>query len=232
MRERMVKSNPASAIRTGQDGTRDIILDDAQAYGRLFQTLDRMETERRIRQPTADAIRVIALTGARRGEVAGLLWRHVDLKAGLVTIPPSSHKTGKKTGKPRVIGLPAAAQAIIARQSQGEPDAFVFAPAHGSGPVNLSKVWLTSRSEAELPEGIGLHGLRHTLASHMAMQGAQASEIMTALGHRSISTSAKYIHWAQEARQAVAEKAASTALAGLAASSGNAEAEIVRIKGK
>ena len=96
-----------------------MILDDAEAYGRLFQTLDRMEAERRIRQPAADAIRVIALTGARRGEIAGMLWQHVDLKAGTVTLPPAAHKTGKKTGKPRIIGLPAAAQALIARQPQG-----------------------------------------------------------------------------------------------------------------
>ena len=50
VRERLVKHNPAADVRTGSDGARDIILDDAQAYGRLFQTLDRMEMERRIRQ--------------------------------------------------------------------------------------------------------------------------------------------------------------------------------------
>ena len=48
----------------------------------------------------------------------------------------------------------------------------------------------------------------------------------------SISTRQKYIHWASEAWQPVAEKAASVALAGLAGSSGNAVAVIARIKGK
>ncbi len=228
-RERMVKANPIADIKTGSDGTRDIILDDAKAYGRLFQTLDRMEVEKRIRQAVADAIRLIALTGARRGEVTGMKWQHVDLKTGLVTLPPAGHKTGRKTGKPRVIGLPSAAQAIVARQPEGEPDDFVFQPAKGDGPVVLSKVWTKVREEAGLPEGIGLHGLRHSLASHMAMQGAQASEIMTALGHRSITTSAKYVHWAQDARQAVAEKAAAVALAGMAGAS--ERADVVPLKG-
>lgn len=41
-----------------------------------------MENEQRIRRPVADAIRVIALTGARRGEIVGLRWSMVDLKAG------------------------------------------------------------------------------------------------------------------------------------------------------
>jgi integrase len=231
VRERIINSNPAATYQTGTDGTREIILDDANAYGRLFKTLDAMEAEKRIRQPVADAIRVIALTGARRGEVAGLRWRHVDLKAGVATLPASAHKTGRKTGKPRIIGLPAAAQALIARQAAGDSDDFVFAPAKGDGPVVLSKVWNKVRVEAKLPEHIGLHGLRHSLASHMAMAGAQASEIMTALGHRDLATSQKYVHWAQEARQAIAEKAASVALAGMAASTGKDAAEVVPLKG-
>jgi integrase len=174
-----------------------------------------MAREKRIRPAVADAIRLIALTGARRGEVAGLERAHVDLKRGLITLPPRAHKTGRKTGKPRVIGLPAAAQAIIARQRAGEPESFVFAPARGERPIALSKVWRTVRTEAALPDGIGLHGLRHSLASHMAMGGAEAAQIMTVLGHAQLSTAQRYVHWAKDARQAFAERAAATALAGL-----------------
>jgi len=80
-----------------------------------------------------------------------------------------------------------------------------------------------------LPKDIGLHGLRHSLASHMAMQGAQASEIMTVMGHRNLATSQKYIHWATDARQQIAEKAAAIALAGMA---GGKAADVVPLKGK
>ena len=232
MAEGMVQTNPAASVKTGADGSRDIILEDADAYARLFQTLDTMETERRIRQPVADAVRVIALTGARRGEVAGMRWCHVDLKAGLVTL--DAHKTAKSTGAARQIGLPAAAAALIARQPEGEPDDYVFAPSRGAGPVQLSKPWRAIREEAGLPDGIGLHGLRHSLASHMAMTGAQASEIMTVLGHRSLATSQKYIPWAADARQAIAEKAAAVALAGMAGGKGGTKdvAEVVEIRGR
>lgn len=61
-----------------------------------------------------------------------------------------------------------------------------------------------------MPEGIGLHGLRHTFASYMAMQGAQAAEIMAALGHKDMSTSQRYVHWASDQRQHLAERAAAT----------------------
>lgn len=230
--EQLATENPAALVKVGSDGQRKTILDDADAYGRLFKALDTMEGEKRIRQPVADAVRLIALTGARRGEVTGMKWKHVDLQRGLVTLPPASHKTGRKTGEDRIIGLPAVAQAIIARQAKGEADDFVFRPAKGDGPVELNKPWHSIRTEAELPPAIGLHGLRHSLASHMAMQGAQASAIMTALGHRNLATSQKYIHWAQEARQAIAESAASVALAGMASSTNKPAAEVVPLKGQ
>ena len=105
-----VKPNPCDGVKTGSSGTREAILEDSDGYQRLFATLDKMETERRIRSPVADAIRLIALTGCRRGEAAGLRWRHVDLKQGRIVLPPQSHKTGRKTGKPREILLPAEAQ--------------------------------------------------------------------------------------------------------------------------
>jgi integrase len=225
------RDNPCRHVKVGSFGMRETILDGASDYARLFQTLDRMEAERRIRQPVADAIRVIALTGCRRGEVAGLRWSYVDLQQGRLVFPSSAHKTGKRTGKDRIVGLPSAAQAIIARQPVGKADGFVFAPARGEGgAITLSPVWAKVRTEAGLPHGLGLHGLRHSLASHMAMGGAQASEIMTALGHRQLSTAQKYIHWAEDARQALAEKAATVALAGLAAAS-KPKAKVLRLKG-
>jgi integrase len=228
--EKLIKSNPCSDLKTGSSGTRDVIIENADAYGRLFRTLQKMEDEKRIRAPVADAIRLIALTGARRGEVAALRWSYVDLKRGVLTLPPTAHKTGHKSGKPKTIGLPSAAQAIIARQPAGAAGAYVFAPSQGSGPLSLSKPWRAVRVEAELPETIGLHGLRHSLASHMAMNGAEAAEIMTALGHRQLSTAQRYVHWARDARQALAERAAAVALAGMAAAAGDKMAEIASLK--
>jgi len=226
--EGLATSNPCSIVKLAADGTRTAILEDADAYGRLFATIDAMERDHRLRGPVADAIRLIALVGARRGEITGLRWEHVDLKRGLVTLP--RHKTSAATGKPRVIGLPAVAQAIISRQVVSEPTDLVFKPARGEGPISLAKPWRAIREMADLPEGIGLHGLRHSLASHLAMNGAQAAEIMTALGHAQLSTAQRYVHWAQDARQALAERAASVALAGMAAAEGKPTAEVAPIK--
>jgi integrase len=223
--------NPCKFVKLDAVGTREAILEDAADYGRLFAMLDRMERERRIRPPAADAIRLIALTGCRRGEAAGLRWRHVE--RGRILLPTREHKSGKRTGKPRIIALPAAAQAIIARQPAGGPDDFVFSPARGEGgAIELTHVWDKVRAEAKLPADVTLHGLRHSTASHMAMAGAEASQIMAALGHSQLSTVQRYIHFAKNAREALGEKAAAVALAGMAVADRKASAEVVKLKGR
>jgi len=215
IKNKFAKSNPAAKMQFGNSGVRDVIMGDAKDYGRLFGTLQKMQDEKRIRNAAADAIRFIALTGARRGEATGLRWLWVDLKSGLITLPPSAHKAGHKTGKPRIIALPAEAQAIIARQPGGEPDDYVFRPSKGTGPLSLGNVWPDVRDEAKLPENLGLHGLRHSIGTHLAMAGASAVELMETLGHKQISTTLRYVHFAEQARSTLAERGAAVAMAGL-----------------
>jgi site-specific recombinase XerD len=93
----------------------------------------------------------------------------------------------------------------------------VFSPAKGDGALALSRVWRVVREEADLHEGIGLHGLRHSVASHLAMGGASAAEIMQSMGHRQLSTVQRYIHFAEDAQSLLAERAAKVAVAGMAA---------------
>jgi hypothetical protein len=61
------------------------------------------------------------------------------------------------------------------------------------------------------------------------MGGAQAPEIMSVMGHRQLSTVQRYIHFAETASQALAERAASVALAGMAA--GFEDSADVKLKG-
>jgi hypothetical protein len=61
------------------------------------------------------------------------------------------------------------------------------------------------------------------------MGGAQAAEIMTAMGHRQLSTVQRYIHFAETSRQALAERAASIAVAGMAVAT-DSPAKVVKLK--
>ena len=215
LKNKLAKANPASAMNCSGSGVRDTVMSNAEDYGRLFATLQKMEDEKRIRSAAADAIRFIALTGARRGEATGLRWQWVDLKSGMITLPPTAHKAGHRTGRPRIIALPAEAQAIIARQPEGEPQDYVFRPAKGTGPLSIGTMWPAVRSEAKLPANLGLHGLRHSIGTHLAMAGASAVELMETLGHRQITTTLRYVHFAERARSTLAERAESVAMAGL-----------------
>lgn len=207
VKERLLTANPALGAEIGKDGTRQLLLTPDQ-YVAMFTALDRLEDEGRVKRRTADAIRVIALTGARRGEVIGLRRDHLSAMGDAIVLPTSRHKTGRITGEERVITLPEVAREIVARQSNGD----VIFPIDTA---EITKAWALVRAAAGLPSDFGLHGLRHSVASHLAMGGAQASEIMQALGHRQMSTSQKYVHWAQDNRQRLAERAASVALAGM-----------------
>lgn len=227
--EAILEDNPAAAVKVAQPGQRDTIMGDSDDYAQLFRTLSKMENEQRIRPAVADAIRLIALTGARRGEIVGLRWQYVDIKSGLIALPPKAHKTGSRTGKPRIIGLPTEAQAIIARQPKGEPDDYVFKPSKGEGSLAIAKPWMAVRKEANLPDSLGLHGLRHSLASHLAMAGASAVELMEAMGHKQVSTTQRYIHFAERARSTLAQRAAAMAVAGMAEADGKKKADVVQM---
>ena len=83
----------------GSDGERKATLETTEQYESMFRAMEKLENEKQINSAHADAIRVIALTGARRGEITGLRWKHLDMKKGIAILP--DHKTKKKTGEPQ-----------------------------------------------------------------------------------------------------------------------------------
>jgi integrase len=98
------------------------------------------------------------------------------------------------------------------------PDDLVIRSAKDGARIELKRVWGRVRTLAGLPAGLTLHGLRHSIASHLAMGGATGPEIMAAMNHANIATSQRYIHFARDRKNALAERAASVATGGLAAS--------------
>jgi integrase/recombinase XerC len=56
-----------------------------------------------------------------------------------------------------------------------------------------------------VPRGAQLHALRHTFATRLAEDGANASEIMRLLGHASLVTSQSYIEVTAEQQRAAVQ---------------------------
>ncbi len=216
--EGLLKEHPANGFKLPPQAHREAFLDDPAHYVRLFAALAQLEEERRIRPAVADAFRMMALTGARPAEITRCQWKHIDLRASAIVLPPDKHKAGKATGRNRIIPLTEDGLAIVTRQPPGTPDDYVFRPSKGDGPLSYATIWREKvRPAADFPEGIVPYSLRHSVASWMALDGAQAAQLMAALGHSQMSTTQKYIHFAGAARAELAERAAAPAAAGLRA---------------
>ncbi len=148
-----VDANPARGIRRNRRTplTRFLSREEIQ---RLHRALDR-QTGKNARQQ-ADIIRLLLLTGCRRGEIVGLRWSEVrDDRLAL-----ADAKTG-----PRTVPLNRQARRILERQPEGESP-FVFpSPRDRARPrsTNLA-LWYRVRREAGI-EDVRLHDLRHTHAA-------------------------------------------------------------------
>jgi integrase len=213
----IIAKNPCSGLKRGSNGTRDTIIEDEAAYKALFTAIRSLEAEQKITIPAGNALRLIALTGARRGEITNLRRRHLDLARQRIILQPEEHKAGRRTSKNKVISLPAVAVAILASMLDPDsaPDDLVIRSAKRGAPIALKKPWTRVRARAGLPQTLTIHGLRHSIGSHLAMAGASGPEIQAALGHATLATSVRYIHFAEARKNALAERAAAVAVAGL-----------------
>ncbi len=156
----------------------------------------------------ANAVRMLLLTGARRGEVLSMRWADVDLTDGKWSKPPSSTKQEKHHEVP----LSAPARALLAsiRDEQAAPGRalgeFVFPSTGKKGHlVEIKKGWATLCKAAGI-KNLRLHDLRHSYASALASGGASLPLIGALLGHSSPTTTHRYAHLFQDPQRAAAEK--------------------------
>ena len=133
--------------------------------------------------------------GLRFGEVVNLLWKHIDFENGFVTL----EKT--KNGDIRVVPLPDQIAAYLQGLPRMKcPDEFVFP---SKNPAKRYQYSLIRKAFQKAVQDTGsqdfkFHDLRHTAASHMAMNGATQGELMEVLGHRSPVMTRRYAHFSKE----------------------------------
>jgi integrase len=162
----------------------------------------------------ANAIRLLLLTGARRGEVLSATWDEFDFEAGTWTKPSSHVKTKREHRLP--LAAPArqllvemraeAEREAIRRKS--EPSPYVFPARSGGGPMTeITKAWAALRQAADL-KGVRLHDLRHTYASVLASAGLSLPIIGALLGHTQAATTQRYSHLLDDPLRAATERAA------------------------
>ncbi len=175
---------------------------------RLHAVLDSHQGRGSGRQQ-AEILRLLLLTGCRRGEIVGLCWSEVGENA--------LHLADSKTG-PRTVLLNAQAQAILKRQPR-EGSEFVFPSLRDPSKPrsNELSLWRKIRKQARI-EDVRLHDLRHNFASHAVMNGVPVPVVSRLLGHTNAGMTLRYAHMGDRDTQLAAERVGSAIAAALAGS--------------
>jgi integrase len=195
--EGIIPTNPVRGVKRPADNRREIRL-TADQYRALGSALAAAEVGGE--NPSAVlAIRLLALTGCRRGEIEWLQWDEVDLPGRCLRF--SDSKEGKSI---RPLGGDAAK--LLAKLPK---DSRYVLP--GNAPdkpfVGLPKAWPRIVGKANLP-GLTPHSLRHAFASVAADLGYSEPTIAALLGHGTHSITGRYLHHLDSALLAAADKVA------------------------
>ena len=185
-------SNPCRGIRRYRRKGRKRYLSDDEIR-RLAQTLSAHEA---VRPLEVAAVRLILLTGCRKGEVLTLRWS--DYREGRLFLRDS------KSG-PRTVWLSGAARGILDRIER--TCVWVFPARRGNRPPSamwLRHFWQRVRVEAGLSD-VRLHDLRHAHATFALRHGESILAIARLLGHRTPATTLKYTHLADSMVRDAAE---------------------------
>jgi integrase len=210
--------NPARGVKKPPVRKMQRFLSEAE-FARLADALN--DEERATGNPfTVGAIRILALTGCRHGEIATLRWRNVDLGRALLLLDDS--KTREKA-----VYLSPPAVSILSELPHIEGNPFVFAGGQAGKPTGaLNKVWVRVRERAGLAD-VRMHDLRHSYASVGAGASLGLPIIGRLLGHTQASTTARYAHWSDDPLRKASDTIGLTIAAAMAGAKGS---EVVPIR--
>lgn len=149
---------------------------------------------------------LIALnTGMRISEIFGLKWDCVDFENGFITVRRMYCQKSKcirettKTHRSRHIGINPTLRNVLLRLKQSSQSEFVF----GVESFRCGKASHASRVLREdcIRSGVRVikfHDLRHTFATHFALNGGSIHALAGMLGHTATAMTARYAHFGQE----------------------------------
>ncbi len=174
-------------------------------------------------QSAANAIRLLLLTGARRGEVLTATWKDINLELGVWTKP--SHHTKQKRTEHVPLSAPAL-QLLALMKAQGDASEFLFPGEVPGKPLQeIKRMWAAVCKKAKLVN-VRIHDLRHTYASHLVSSGMSLPIVGRLLGHTQPQTTARYAHLADDPLRQATERFASI----VAAARSRKHAEVIPLK--
>jgi integrase len=212
--------NPCHGVERFQEHRRERYLKQDELQ-RLLQALAAHPN-----RPSANAVRLLLMTGSRRGEVLSATWDQFDFERGVWT-KPSTH-----TKQKRQHHVPLSAPALVLllgmkahREREGDRSEFLFPSPAGDTPQReLKRFWHSVCRKAGL-ENVRVHDLRHSFASYLASSGASLHLIGEMLGHTQPSTTHRYAHLLDDPKRKAADRVGAIITA---AESGAEPAQVIK----
>lgn len=151
-----------------------------------------------IRKHSVTTYRVSLLSlnsGMRFGEIAGLLWQHVDTDRKEILVVDA------KNGESRSVYMTAAVMQMFLEMKRGAANELVFPATNGKRMERASNVFAAAVNHIGLNEGITdrrmkfvFHSLRHSCASWLVNSGVELPVIAKILGHKTLAMTMRYSH--------------------------------------
>jgi integrase len=175
------RENPVRDVRRYKERQRDRVLSKEEISAFLAEVHN---PARHYSESVRRMFTLLLMTGARLSEIKDARLEWIDRQRCLLVLPDS------KTGQRR-ISLPEPAMAIV----EALPRSGWLCPnTTGEKPINSPRKAFVTMCERAGIEGVRIHDLRHTVGSWAHKAGLSQREIADLLGHRHLSTTARYIH--------------------------------------
>jgi site-specific recombinase XerD len=173
---------------------------------RLPLILSREEVARILTAPRHLKTRALLMTiyaaGLRRSEAARLRVNDIDSARMTITV-----RQGKGQ-KDRVVMLsPVLLQTLRQYWRHNKPKQWLFPGENPDQPISdndIFGVFHNAVRRAGITKKVSPHSLRHSFATHLLESGTDLRTIQILLGHRSLKTTARYLHVSQQHVRATA----------------------------
>ncbi|MFI3242597.1 MAG: site-specific integrase [Alphaproteobacteria bacterium] len=175
--------NPAISVKMNKTESRVRYMEHNEIE-MFFKTLTEYDNE-----ISRDAILMLIFTGARKRNVLEMNWNDIDLSAKVWKIPQT------KTAKNQTLALVEPAIEVLQRRFATRVNEWVFYSANSkSGHLeDIKRAWQSVLKKANITN-LRIHDLRHTLATYMIANGADAFMVKRALTHKSLQSTEVYVN--------------------------------------